>query len=190
MVERSFLLKKTDWTTYEQSSIILPSSPLPPKNHHKVKTGDKLGKYLQHIWKRVINPLIDEFLATINIPVEKWAKEVTIQLTQELKMARVNAKITWVLIKEMLNWRRPLSPAELAKIKKINTQYLQKSWENGNCLDSVPKSLISISYQDLTRHITSEHTSSSSIWEFILRKHSLKKYLSTHYVCGTAQSSL
>lgn len=120
VVERSFLLKKTDWTTYEQSSIILPSSPLPPKNHHKVKTGDKLGKYLQHMWKRVINPLIDEFLATINIPVEKWAKEVTIQLTQELKMARVNAKITWVLIKETLNWRRPLSPAELAKIKKIN----------------------------------------------------------------------
>lgn len=132
----------------------------PPKNHHKVKTGDKLGKYLLHMWKRVINPLIDEFLATINIPVEKWAKEVTFQLTEELKMARVSAKIAWVLIKEMLNWTRPLSPAELAKIKKINTQYLQKSWENGNCLDSVPKSIISICYQEatLTRHITSEHT--------------------------------
>lgn len=123
------------------------------------------------MWKRVINPLIDEFLATINIPVEKWAKKVTIQLTEELKMARVNAKITWVLIKEMLNWRRPLPPAELAKIKKINTQYLQKSRENGNCLDSVPKSILSISCQEanLTRRITSQHTSSSSIWELILR---------------------
>lgn len=36
-------------------------------------------------------------------------------------------KIASLLIKEMRNWRRPLLPAELAKIKKINTQYLQKS---------------------------------------------------------------
>lgn len=37
--------------------------------------------------------LIDEFLAKINIPVEKkWAKEVTNQLIEELEMAKINAE--------------------------------------------------------------------------------------------------
>lgn len=63
-------------------------------------------------------------------------KRRTNQLTEELEMATVNAKkIAPVLIKEMLNWRRPFLPTQLTKIKKIYTQVFAEVWENENYSD-------------------------------------------------------